>query len=914
MKNKKGLFFLMTLMFGLVFFGVGDVRADYPAVLVGGVNYNVPVYNDGSGILSTSNQNCVQVAFNPCAFKQPAPLIGYIAASSFSSSVPLYSAPGSSSLFTANQYCVGVAFNPCAMKQPATLFAHIASSFFSSSITIYSQDASVGTLSNTKATINNQNCVGVAFNPCAFKQPAPIIGYIAPTAGTYGGTFGCPSGGVLTGLTCKTTGSLAITPSSCVIAGGARGCNANVTWNTSGASAVNVTLQDRATETSPNVRTTLSTAPNMSSPGITIEFHPYTGVWLGTGGGGSDLAGPLMMSWTCAAGTNWWNDKCLIPPTGSLTLLQSSCTIPAGASTCNVNATWTTTNAYAPDLVAMDNYSGSYGPKLSTQSSQSSPGLQIPVAYGFTNFDLRETNTRKVSGGNTTPGDVVLSSKQATATCAAGSSWNGLKCAAGCPAGSFGWNLFPNSCSGPYSAIADGGNMTISNTQAGKVGSATLYCNNGALVPSNMTCTVDCTSLNTSGSGLSCATYAPAGTYSGLPAANTVGTFSWTYNGCTGVYTYTGGCSAPVAAASCSGGGTSWLVGGVTCGGPYALISSGSSRTISSTNGNPGAVTLSCNNGTVTQSGQSCTAACGTSSGSGYSCATYASTGLFVGLPTTYTVGTISYNYNSCTGIYTYTGGCSAPAAAASCSAGGTSWLVGGVTCGGPYALISSGSSRTISSTNGNPGNVTLSCNNGSITQSGQTCTNNCAASNTSGSGLSCAIFAPAGTYSGLPAANTIGTFSWTYDGCTGVYTYTGGCTAPVITVALNVSTFTNTQVTSSPGSINCDSGTGTCSASYPVGTLVTLTGSGSAGYLFNNSSNWISGCDSFGSGNTCIVTMSSAKTVTAKATCSDTVTCDATALSSICTTASCTDTCFISHPGTKNCSVTGGNWHETGL
>jgi len=329
---------------------------------------------------------------------------------------------------------------------------------------------------------------------------------------------------------------------------------------------------------------------------------------------------------------------------------------------------------------------------------------------------------------------------------------------ASCNASSISWSP---GCSGNYSLIASEGSRIVSNTAYGYNGSTTASCYNGSITQSGNTCTVDCTYLNTSGSGLSCATYAPAGTYSGLPAANTVGTFSWTYNGCTGVYTYTGGCSAPVVVTTTPQDGV--------CGG--------------------------------------CT---------------------------TNPLGACSYWINSFgyPKIMTVSSMCSYTSISP------------------PYALrdqIEKDPSLTWQCV-GLDGGKTVTCK-----KYCQTLT---------GSGLSCATFAPAGTYAGLPATNTVGTFSWSYNSCTGVYTYTGGCSAPAVTKKLTVSAGTNGTVKSlTPDTaIDCNSANfPTCSKDYSLGTDVTLRASSISGTNFTG---WSGACTN--TAGDCLVTMDDVKNVQA--------------------------------------------------
>jgi hypothetical protein len=87
--------------------------------------------------------------------------------------------------------------------------------------------------------------------------------------------------------------------------------------------------------------------------------------------------------------------------------------------------------------------------------------------------------------------------------------------------------------------------------------------------------------------------------------------------------------------------------------------------------------------------------------------------------------------------------------------------------------------------------------------------------------------------------------------------TLTAGANIPVLTIAVTGPGV----VTSNPVIINCTSGPtpGVCSASFTLGTQVTLTETPNAGATFVL---W-SGCDTI-AGNTCIVTMNNFRTVTA--------------------------------------------------
>lgn len=254
-------------------------------------------------------------------------------------------------------------------------------------------------------------------------------------------------------------------------------------------------------------------------------------------------------------------------------------------------------------------------------------------------------------------------------SCNSGYIWDG---ASGCIAAP---------CNLPWGGtIASGSNVTAYSSSSVSCGSTcssqTRTCTNGTLsgTYTKQSCSVSsCASCNlpwggTIASGSSITAYSTdCGTCSTSQTRTcTNGTLSGTY---------TNQSCSPVCS-NCPASTTSWTVSPNTCSGPYALISHNASRIISNTAaGKSGAVTLTCNNGSVAQSGKTC-ATCGTTAYSNLNCAVAAPGGTYVGLPANYTVGTnASYSYNSCTGVYTYTSGCSAPAAF-SCTAPPTNGIL----------------------------------------------------------------------------------------------------------------------------------------------------------------------------------------------------------------------------------------------
>lgn len=111
--------------------------------------------------------------------------------------------------------------------------------------------------------------------------------------------------------------------------------------------------------------------------------------------------------------TFWNNTACVVPltTTGTLTLSASTCQIAINSSSCNVNATWTTTNPVGPSTVTTPINGTLY------TANNGGPSPVPATGIGTTNFYLYN------------PGSVpALDMKSVTPTCAPGSSWNGSLC------------------------------------------------------------------------------------------------------------------------------------------------------------------------------------------------------------------------------------------------------------------------------------------------------------------------------------------------------------------------------------------------------------------------------------------------------------------------------------------------------
>jgi hypothetical protein len=225
-----------------------------------------------------------------------------------------------------------------------------------------------GTISpNTPQTVN-------AGNTKVFTL-APTAGYTPAVTGTCGGT--------LTGNTYTTspitanctviasfippTGTLTL-PASCTIAAGASTCTVVATWVT--ANVTSPKLIDN------NVTATLSTLA--SSTGFTVWVaRPSTSFSLNDGT--ILLDGPKIVTAECASGSSWngASNKCEAP-SGTLSVSTTTCYMPVGIGSCNVNLTWTTTAPIGLSAVTRNNpagtvFTGNNGTASTTSVSGSYP-------------------------------------------------------------------------------------------------------------------------------------------------------------------------------------------------------------------------------------------------------------------------------------------------------------------------------------------------------------------------------------------------------------------------------------------------------------------------------------------------------------------------------------------------------------
>src|SRR5258708_7266587 len=139
------------------------------------------------------------------------------------------------------------------------------------------------------------------------------------------------------------SGTLTPTSPSCNIAAGASSCNVTLSWTTTnpvGTSAV--------TSNYPSANTTVATG-NSGSTSASVPYSSRTFYLYNN----SQLLATSVASSSCASGSSWNGSARHAPTTmpGTLPPTSPSCSIAAGASSCNVTLSWTTTNPVGTSAV-----------------------------------------------------------------------------------------------------------------------------------------------------------------------------------------------------------------------------------------------------------------------------------------------------------------------------------------------------------------------------------------------------------------------------------------------------------------------------------------------------------------------------------------------------------------------------------
>ncbi|MDO8565092.1 MAG: hypothetical protein Q7R67_00465 [bacterium] len=132
----------------------------------------------------------------------------------------------------------------------------------------------------------------------------------------------------------------------------------------------------------------------------------------GGGGGGGSNFGYAGSAGAGAQGALTIGDIQVIPSTGTLTPASSSCVIAAGASSCNINFSWTTTNPIDTSVITKPT-------NVTVATGNSGTNVPFAIKWGGETFYLY--NNGVLLDQETISGSSV--------TCAVGTAWNGSSCA-----------------------------------------------------------------------------------------------------------------------------------------------------------------------------------------------------------------------------------------------------------------------------------------------------------------------------------------------------------------------------------------------------------------------------------------------------------------------------------------------------
>src|ERR1039458_6265969 len=145
---------------------------------------------------------------------------------------------------------------------------------------------------------------------------------------------------------------------------------------------------------------------------------------------------------------------------GTLTPASPSCSIAAGASTCTVSLTWSTTNPVGTSAVM-----SSYPVANTTVATGNSGSTTASVPHNGRTFYLYNSAQ-------------LLATSTATASCASGTTWNGSVCQAPTPQPTGSLTLSPSSCT--ITAGNSSCNISLSWTTTNPVGTSAVTSNTPA--------------------------------------------------------------------------------------------------------------------------------------------------------------------------------------------------------------------------------------------------------------------------------------------------------------------------------------------------------------------------------------------------------------------------------------------------
>lgn len=278
-------------------------------------------------------------------------------------------------------------------------------------------------------------------------------------------------------------------------------------------------------------------------------------------------------------------------------------------------------------------------------------------------------------------------------------------------------------CSGTVGNLSHGGTTSVNNTASGYSGSVTVNCSGGTISQEAPNCTPStaCTPRTVNwGAGCSASLAELANGASVLVNNSTSGHSGSATASCSGGNVTLSDANCEITN-NCNASTTSWG----NCSGSYAIISHNSSRVVNNTvSGFSGSVTLTCMNGVISQN----SASCGPASGNCSAASVTWGSGCSAMAPATNNGATSASFNNTASG---YVGSATASCNNGTLTASGTCTqhcasqnVVWSTNCSANAAALNHNSSSTLTNTNaGYTGSLSVTCNNGTLTQSSATCT-----------------------------------------------------------------------------------------------------------------------------------------------------------------------------------------------
>lgn len=317
---------------------------------------------------------------------------------------------------------------------------------------------------------------------------------------------------------------------------------------------------------------------------------------------------------------------------GTLVYSSATCVPACAATTVNWGAGCT---ASAPAILsgqnsALTNSNAAYTGTVTSTCTNGSRASSSPVCNADCNVAAGQT---WVVGANTCTNPSALnlnhgaigSRTDATQPTTGTASWScnngtatlqaGATCYAQCAAQAVAWTQAASNCTGTSAVLAHGANGTVSDATAPTTGNVNITCNNGVLAESSPACTgtnsCAATTLNWTQGGRSCSDTVVAGVHGNTQAlADTTANIAPGGTGTASAQCVNGAWSvtSPVCDASCGTQTVSWNPGCEASSG--VILAHGGTRNITNaTSGYTGTRDIECNNGIISQSGGSCTAA-----------------------------------------------------------------------------------------------------------------------------------------------------------------------------------------------------------------------------------------------------------------------------------------------------------------